>query len=266
LPPSGSQSFTFQLRTGASTTQAGTTLETQTASASNSPTPGTFTFSTLLTPGATYNLCEVVMPGWMTTLGPPFYTVYNPSGDNSTVCTDFSVSPAETKVFTINNTPPPGGLARTIGFWKNWSSCTGGGQPIYKLDQVLGLADITIGILVLHDSDTRPNYASDCADAVDLLNKSTITSCKPPNKKMSSDPAFNLAAQLLAADLNVNAGAGQNGCVVDAINAAQALLAAIHFDGCKHDNMTAAQVTKANCLATKLDVYNNTTTCTGSCP
>jgi hypothetical protein len=259
LPLTGSQTFTFTLRQGASTVASGSTLETFTATSALSA----FTFTTLLTPGQTYNMCETVMPGWMTTLGPPFYTVYNPSGDNSNVCTDFTVAPGETKVFTINNLPPPGGLARTIGFWKNWSSCTGGGQ-LPKLDQVLGQADITIGILVLHDSNTNPNVASDCADAVNLLNKTAITSCK--GKKMASDPAFNLVAQLLAADLNIKAGAGQNSCVVNAINAAQALLAAIHFNGCTHDNMTAAQVTLANCLATKLDQYNNTTTCTGSCP
>jgi len=264
FPPSGTQSFTFQLRQGASSTLAGTTLETETANAANT---GTFTFNTLLTPGATYNLCEQVMPGWMTTLGPPFYTVYNPSGDNSFVCTDFTVSPAQIKVFTIDNKPPPGGLARTIGFWKNWASCANsGGNQKPVLDQTLGLGDITIGILVLHDSNPNPDVASDCSDAVDLLNKSTITTCKPSNKKMSSDPAFNLAAQLLAADLNVNAGAGVNSCVVNAINAAQSLLAAIHFDGCTHDTMSTAQVTKANCLATLLDQYNNTTTCSGSCP
>src|SRR5439155_11259587 len=81
-PPSGTQSFTFQVRVGASAIAAGTILETQTANASNA---GTLNFSTSLTAGTTYNLCEVVMPGWMTGLGPPFYTVYNPSGDNSTV-------------------------------------------------------------------------------------------------------------------------------------------------------------------------------------
>jgi hypothetical protein len=192
----------------------------------------------------------------MTTLGPPFFAVYNPSGDNSTVCTDFTVSPGETRVFAINNLPPPGGLARTIGFWKNWSSCTGGGQT-FKLDQTLGLKDITIGILVLHDSNANPNVASDCSAAVNLLNKSTINT----GKKMSSDPAFNLVAQLLAADLNIQAGAGQNACVVNEITSAQTLLAAIHFDGNTHDKMTTAQNNLANSLATTLDKYNNTTTC-----
>ena len=44
------------------------------------------------------------------------------SGDNSVVCTDFTVAAGETKTFTINNQPPPGGMSLTIGYWKNWSS------------------------------------------------------------------------------------------------------------------------------------------------
>jgi hypothetical protein len=244
--PPGS-GFVFQIRTGASSTLAGTILE---SSEANSANGGTINFATKLVPGTTYSHCEIVMPGWMTTLGPPFYTVFNPSGDNSIVCTDFIVAGGETKSFTIDNQPPPGGLARTIGFWKNWASCSsskGGQKPV--LDDTLAAAGghIAIGIL---DVDT-------CLEAVRILNKSTVDT----GKKMSSDPAFNLAAQLLAAKLNVAAGAGVNGCVVTAINDAQALLVAIHFNGMTHDAMTAAQVTQANSLATTLDHYNNTTTC-----
>ncbi|MCB9107430.1 MAG: hypothetical protein H6633_24715 [Anaerolineales bacterium] len=65
-PPTGDQAFEFQLRQGASTTEVGTTLETQVANAGNG---GDITFATKLVPGDTYQLCEVVMPGWMTTLG-----------------------------------------------------------------------------------------------------------------------------------------------------------------------------------------------------
>src|SRR5262249_61133651 len=69
-----------------------------------------------------------MMRGFSTTLGPPLYSVFNPSGDNSVVCTNFTAVAGQTMTFTINNQPPPGGMALTIGFWKNWSSCTGGGQ------------------------------------------------------------------------------------------------------------------------------------------
>jgi hypothetical protein len=68
-------------------------------------------------------------------------------------------------------------------------------------------------------------HAGDCLKAVRLLNKSTIDT----GKKMASDPAFNLAAELLAAELNVVAGAGTCPAVVSAINGTQTLLAATHF-------------------------------------
>jgi hypothetical protein len=249
-PPNANQSFTFQIRQGASTTQAGTTLETGTADAANA---GIISFAIKLVPGTTYALCETVMPGWMTTLGPPFYVVYNPSGDNSTVCTDFTVTAGETKSFAIDNKPPPGGLARTIGFWKNWASCSqsqGKQKPL--LDQTLAASDpagIAIGLLTLH--------AGDCLKAIRLLDKSTIDT----DKKMASDPTFGLAAQLLAAKLNIVAGAGSCPAAVTAINDAQPLLAAVHFDGRTHDKLTAAQAAQANGLATTLDRYNNNLLC-----
>jgi hypothetical protein len=238
------------LRQGASTTSAGTTLESADATAGNG---GIINFTTKLVSGTTYTLCETVMPGWMTTLGPPFYVVYNPSGDNSTVCTDFSVSPSEVKSFAIDNKPPPGGLARTIGFWKNWASCSSSsGKQKPVLDQTLaaaGPAGIAIGTLTLHTGD--------CTKAVRLLDKSTIDT----GKKMASDAAFNLAAQLLAAKLNAVAGAGTCPAAVSAINDAQTLLAAIHFNGITHDKLSAAQATQADSLATTLDRYNNDLLC-----
>ena len=78
---------------------------------------------------------------------------------------------------------------------------------------------------------------------------------------MASDPAFGLAAQLLAAKLNIVAGAGSCPAAVTAINDAQALLAAINFNGITHDKLSAAQATQANSLATTLDRYNNNLLC-----
>jgi uncharacterized repeat protein (TIGR01451 family) len=258
VPLTGSQSFTFQIRQGASAISAGTILEQRDANAGNG---GVINFATLLMPGTTYQLCEIVMPGWMTTLGPPFFSVFNPSGDNSTVCTNFTVQPGELKTFTINNIPPPGGLARTIGFWKNWASCAGSsGNQRPVLDRTLAAAEpggIQIGDLILHGSASNPDIAPDCLKAVRILNKSRISD----GRKMSSDPAFNLAAQLLAAKLNVVAGAGTCPAAVTAINDAQALLDAINFNGNTHLNMTTAQRNLANSLAATLDSYNNNTLC-----
>jgi hypothetical protein len=245
----GTNTFTFQIRTGASAVAAGTILESGIASSGNN---GTINFTTKLLPGTTYQMCEQMQPGWLTTLGPPLYSVFNPSGDNSVVCTDFTVNPGETKVFTINNQPPPGGMGLTIGFWKNWSSCTGGGQKP-TLDKTVDLKTLDYGDLVLTDTNTNPNVASICTQLVNLLNKTTISG----GKKMASDPIFNMVAQLVAADLNVLAGAGQSVTVMQLRTCAHALLDAIHFNGNSYNKLTAAQVNQANCLATQLDRYNN---------
>ena len=74
--------------------------------------------------------------------------------------------------------------------------------------------------LVLHGSTAKPNSATDCLKAVRLLNKSTTDK----GTKMASDPAFNLAAQLLAAELNFTAGAGKTPTATNAINQAVLLL------------------------------------------
>lgn len=261
-PPSGTQAFTFQLRSGASPTQNGTTLESLAANAGNG---GVINFSSTLVPGDDYQLCELVMPGWTSTLGdfvpgsfiPPDGVVQNPDTDNSIVCVNFSVAPGETKVFTIDNRPPPGGDARTIGFWKNWASCSrSNGKQRPVLDQTLALFPIAGG------QTTRGVFIGDlyvdtCLEAVRLLNKSTVDT----GQKKASDPTFNLAAQLLAARLNVRAGAGTCPAAVTAINQAQALLDAVNFNGVTHNVLTQAQATQANNLATTLDLYNNNQLC-----
>ena len=257
--PGGVQSFTFQLRQGASTIADGTILETQTANSGNG---GSFTFSTLLVPGNTYQLCEIVMPGWLTTLGnfAPNGVAANPNVDNSILCGNFTVQPGETKAFSIDNSPPPGGRALTIGFWKNWASCTTSSsskKPV--LDQTMAKAEpigIEVGTyLYLHGSTATPNVAPDCTKAVRLLNKSTVDT----STKEASDPLFNLAAQLIAAELNRAAGAFGCPAVTLAIANANALLSKYKFVG-KYPytgKLSSGDATLANSLAQKLDDYNN---------
>lgn len=257
--PTGSQSFTFQLRTGASASSAGTILETGTANAADG---GVISFATYLVPGQTYQLCEQMQAGWMTSLGPPLYSVYNPSGDNSVVCTDFTVTAGQTLTFNIDNKPPPGGMALTIGYWKNWSSCSGGKQTPTLDKTLLAAANaghpITIGTLVLNPNTL--GAATACKYAVNLLNKTTING----RTKEASDPLFNMAAQLLAAELNVQAGAGSCAASTSAITQAQQLLVKYSFNGTAPPytpKLTSADATLANSLATSLDKYNNNLLC-----
>ena len=95
-----------------------------------------------------------------------------------------------------------------------------------------------------------------------LLNKSTTDK----GTKMASDPAFNLAAQQLAAELNYTAGAGKTPTATTAINQAVLLLGKYKFDGSEvggtytggtHTKISAADATTMNNLARTLDDYNN---------
>jgi hypothetical protein len=273
LPPAGTQAFTFQLRQDATTTAVGTVLETQTANAANG---GVFAFTTLLVPATTYQLCEIVMPGWNTNLGligtlfvpgsmlTP--TLPNPDVNNMTVCANFTVTAGETKSFSVDNSPPPGGRALTIGFWKNWASCTSSStSKTPTLDATL-YAYLPSGIPVGKVASVVPGHVgqysffgqtatstADCPHAVLLLNKSDFS-----GKKRASDPLYNMAAQLVGAELNIAAGAGVCAKVVTAITQANALLTKYTFTGFTYTGkLSSADATLANSLATRLDNYNN---------
>ena len=289
VAPAAGQSFTFELRQGASTVADGTVLETK-----NTDTSGNINFTTKLVAGETYQICEWVFPGWNTNLtgdGPLFVpnsiippALPNPNVNNLTVCANFSVQPGQTRTFTVNNTPPPGGRALTIGFWKNWASCAnsnGKGQK-NMLDLALGIASSVTtnppgGLVVSAQTPGSlwPNYASlwylvlkgdptstpgnikpapNCAYAENLLDKTTIDG----KKKSSSDPLFNMSAQLVAAELNRFMGAGINGTTIMNIDRAVLLNGKYKFNGLTYSpKLSTADSNLANCLATQLDNYNN---------
>jgi uncharacterized repeat protein (TIGR01451 family) len=288
-PPATGQSFTFELRQGASTVSQGTVLESKNTDAS-----GNICFSTQLIPGQTYQICEWVFPGWNTNLagdGPLFVpesiippALPNPNVNNLTVCANFTVTSGQTRTFNVENSPPPGGRALTIGFWKNGASCANsngkGQKPMLDLALAFASQQTTNppgGLVVFSQNpgSAWPNYAAafylvlkgnplstdknilaapDCAKAVNLLNKSTTDG----RKKMSSDPLFNMTAQLIAAQLNRFTGAGISGMTITNIDKAVLLNGKYVFNGLTYSpQLTAADATKANCLGTQLDNYNN---------
>jgi hypothetical protein len=198
-------------------------------------------------------------------------TTVNPNVDNIVVCHNFTAVANTTKHFDVDNSPPPGGSPRTIGYWKNWASCAPSSlnkAPI--LDRTLAKAE-TSGIvvsagaggypsfgspywLVLHGSTSTPDKAPDCLKAYRLLDKSSTNN----GKKQSGDPAFNLAAQLVGAELNYVAGAKQTAATTQAITDAVRLLGKYHFDGTGYDGkISAADKATMLSLADLLDKYNN---------
>lgn len=265
LPPIGDAAFVFELREGASTIANGTVLASATANAANG---GNLSFLTNLVPGNTYQLCEHIEPAWMTTLGafvpdsfmPPDGFTPNPNVDNSILCANFVAQAGTIHEFSVDNTPPPGGNALTIGYWKNHASCkTSGGNQEPVLDQTLASVTppgILLGSNYLVGDPGNPDVAPSCALAVSLLNKSSIND----GKKRASDPLFNMAAQLIAAELNYAAQAYMCGPVTTAIATANALLTEYGFTGVSPygpPKLSKEDATLANNLARKLDDYNN---------
>ena len=255
--------FTFELRVGADINNAGTIGQTLTTSAGN----GTLSFTPSLISGNVYQICELAIPGFSTSLT-GFFGAFNPGASlPGTVCINFTAQ-AGTVVITVNNLRQGGlggTLASTIGFWKNWASCqTSNGDQLAILDRTLQAFEpggFTVGILTLNDTNPDPDVASDCGQVRNLLDKTAING----GRKLANDPLFNMAAQYVAYLLNVQKGA--TACwSPDLGGAAQALLAAHQFDGLTHAALNSAQAAYANALNNLLDTYNNNNGCPATLP
>ncbi|HET7272538.1 MAG TPA: hypothetical protein VFI90_15805, partial [Rubrobacter sp.] len=252
---------------------SGVTLNT------NGDQDGILDFGYKLVPGEKYTICENPVPAGFTSfwkLDGVIVTPYNPGDskvpqeDLGVRCFDFTASAGQSPAFVVDNSHP-GGEPRTIGYWKNWSTCTGGNQVttakknggaaagFFLLDDLLPQ---TIGDLLL------PKTATGCEKAVKILSKQDLS-----GKSRSSDAAYELAAQLLAAKLNLAAGAETCSGVQSAIMNGQALLAngptdtppGVNFDGTgsylpSNTNKVALRNTALS-LASTLDKYNNGDLC-----
>ena len=267
--PIGTQALTFQLRSGATPTADGSVMETLIANAGNG---GVLSFTSILVPGTTYQLCEIVNAGWSTNFGTfvpnsfvPPGVAPNPGVDNSFLCGNFTVGAGETKTFTIDNLPPPNtnGRALTIGYWKTHASCTT--SSTNKEPALDGALLRSGGILKPSSIVSLVNSANfglygqtatrtvDCPHAVSLLDKRNFA-----GSKMASDPLFNMVAQLVAAELNLASGSYTCVPVAGAINQAETLLNTYLFTGAGYKKpLSASDAALANSLATRLDNYNN---------
>jgi uncharacterized repeat protein (TIGR01451 family) len=145
---------------------------------------------------------------------------------------------------------PPGTVKVTIGFWKTHApkSCkVGNGKQADALTPALGSGFPLGAYYTLTDP---------CA-AVQLLSKAVLG---------SGDPIGNMLAQMVGAELNINAGgttAGSCSFITGAITDANTLLTAIHFNGTSYNKpLTTAQKNEASTLEGLFSSYNNdSTTC-----
>ncbi len=247
LDTSSTDAFTFQLRQGADLSHVGTILATGVADLIDN---FGVNFGIDLTPGQTYQFCEIVMPGWKTSLLNTFVPDGNdPGADTSILCVNFVLGDGELRNFLVDNTPPVNPLSgRTIGFWRNWASChrsNGKQEPV--LDETLVKAyppGVVLGGYVL-----LPGM---CVQAVNLLSKNNINGLKEPG-----DPIFNMVAQMVAVRLNIAAGDLACAKVTAALVQANALLIKYNFDGIKHTAISKADQVTINNLGTEFDNYNN---------
>jgi plastocyanin len=201
----------------------------------------------LVKPG-NYTLCELAVPaGTHSTLQDLGGTVDATSGD---VCLNITLTAGEERSFTIDNTLPGGGQ-RTIGYWKNWNTCSHDGAFVARAAKTGNhLADEFL------PQSVGSYVVTTCAQAVAILSKTPYGA----TKNAASNAAYNMAAQLLAAELNVAAGAATCG-ITTTIAQANALLTLIGFNGVDIPSMTQAQKQLALSLSSTLDAYNNGKLC-----
>lgn len=219
-----------------------------------------------LVAGQTYKVCENPVPaGWTSYWQFPLGTIvtpYNPGAskvppeDVGVRCYDFVAVAGGTSAFVIDNSFP-GGDARTPGYWKNWNLCTGGNQSAVAAKNG-GAAG---GFFILED--LLPQLIGDlnvttCSVGVLVLDKSDLN-----GKKRASDAAYNLATSLLAAKLNLAAGAQTCSAVQTAVVNGQALLDTLNFTGLGSylPKPSVAGYSNAISLAGTLDAYNNNKLC-----
>jgi hypothetical protein len=198
----------------------------------------------LLRPG-TYTLCELAVPAGTHSTLEDLGGVLDATTGN--VCLTFTLAAGEIRGFSIDNNHPGGGQ-RTIGYWKNWASCSGTGNNRVAMAAKTGnhlLDEFLPQTLGAYNVDT-------CARGVAVLGSASA--------KYAENQ---LAAQLLAAKLNVAAGASHCLTVDSAIAAGDQLLVLIGYTGPGSKTVGLAHPLRAVTLAVAsfLDQYNNGLVC-----
>ena len=246
--------------------------------------------------GATYTICELAVPVgyesvWSVDSSPVI--PYNPDAsemeDYGNRCVDFGddtslpMELGEVLRFSVDNQlVPVGHTPRSPGYWKNWSSLAKGRQAqtaannggwengFWLTENVL---DPLVGGGIRWDdilSDSFPSFWIGTHQALEILDMRvvTINPSVGDGKKLASDPARQLARNLLAAQLNLGAGACSNSVILDAVLQAEQLLDKYDVDGKSTTaypiNKRGADATLARNLSSYLDRYNNGMICSGS--
>ncbi|MBW6500861.1 MAG: T9SS type A sorting domain-containing protein [Bacteroidales bacterium] len=199
------------------------------------------------------------------------YTIEGSNLPVNSYTDDANTSPDDEDVcifqLEVDNTFP-GGAPRTPGYWKNWNTCTGGGQQstatanstdkngdgiITASERVASGRALLDDILELYPISWGDFEISSCAIGVSILDQRDINT----GKKMASDAAYTLAMHLLAYQLNQSAGAYVCPDMLPVETEAVSLLDGIGFDGTGAYLRKGTVYARALQLAALLDEYNN---------
>jgi hypothetical protein len=224
-----------------------------------------------LMPG-TYVVCETNLPVAFQNPTAAGFTLVGDGFGN--FCTDPGIvlAAGDSVLIHVVNSAPPGGGTRTIGYWKNWSSCARGADGDGK-QYLKATAPGGVGIQFTLDGNIGAGSSIypiglittlTCEQAVQLLSKNAIN-----GDKRAGDPIYNMVAQLLGAKLNISAGSGTCAALNNALPLAQQLLLDISFNGtgsyAKNNSLTAQQRANALTYAGIFGSYNEGTL-GGGCP
>lgn len=227
-----------------------------------------------------YTICELNVPAgwiskWSVTIGSTEVSLATFNPDSALIPSSQSVgrvcytilpsnplhlSPGEILTINVDTNRTTIGEPRTVEYWMEWNNCSNTNNDTYAtvaidnggwsggywlLEDVLDTSIPGAGI-------SQPYNLTSCTDAVGLLSQWSN----------STDCAYPLAAQLIAAESNVIAGAIACNASTDAISSAQSFLTSIGFNGSgSYLPAGDAQCPTANALMTKLDYYNNGLLC-----
>jgi hypothetical protein len=210
------------------------------------PGSGTLDFG-LLAPGS-YTLCEINVPAGVTSSlqSLPGATVNTTTGD---VCAPITLTAGQELLLNVDNRRPLGGQ-RTIGYWKNWNTCSK--TAAQKIANAAKTGNLLVDQLL---PQTLGNVSvTTCRKAVEILSEASMKYAE-----------HGLAAQLLAAKLN-KAAAGGIVCpaAATAIGQGDALLIQIGWNGGVGTKIVAsdhALRSQFTTTAAALDQFNNGLLC-----
>lgn len=166
-----------------------------------------------------------------------------------------------TPLISSANKATSGGEPRGTGYWVTWSTCGQNSQAKTAADNGGRKAGWTILDDLLKDPGIQVGNldVTTCPQGVSLLQMRSFA-----GDDRADDAAYRLAAQMVAAELNVSAGAASCPSAEGAVIAGQTLLASLGFDGSKAYLSAAGTEDKrqlALSLAEQLSRYNSGQLC-----